>query len=152
METAALTSALADVELTGLTQEADLHRSQASDRMLAAAIGLIVALAVTGCGDKTEPADEWEAIWSSTVATVAQASTSDLASDQCQDVLGYLRVQKTVLTPVPLDDLEQPFDSWFTEAEGIFFECDLSGDAAQSSLLTLEALEGEVAVVLEVEQ
>ncbi len=120
--------------------------------MPAVVIGLVLALVVTGCGDKTEPVDEWEAIWSSTVATVAQASTSDLASDQCQDLLGYLRVQRLVLAPVPLDDLEQPIDSWFTEAEGIFFECDLSGDATQSSLLTLEALEGEVAVVLEVER
>ena len=136
----------------GLRQDTELNHSQDSDRMLAVAIGLVVAVVVTACGDATEPVDEWEAVWSSTVSTVAQASTSDPGTEECQDVLGYLRVQRVALAPVPLDDLEEPVDSWFTEAEGIFFACDLSGEAAQSSLITLEALEGEVDVVLEVEQ
>jgi len=115
-------------------------------------IVLAFALASTACGDRTEPVDDWEAIWRNTVATVAQSSTPDLASEQCQDLLGYLRVQRTVLTPVPLDDVEAPVDRWFIEAESLFFECELSGDAAQTSLLTLEAIEGEVDAVLEVEQ
>jgi hypothetical protein len=152
LETAALAGNLVDVELTGLRQVTELHRSHDSDRLLAVVIGLVLALVVTGCGDATEPLDEWEAVWSSTISTVAQASTSDISTDQCQDLLGYLRVQRLNLAPVPLDDLEEPIDSWFTEAERIFFECDLSGDAGQSSLVTLEALEGEVAVVLEVER
>jgi hypothetical protein len=115
-------------------------------------IALGIALAATACGDETDPIDEWEPIWRNTIATARQANTPDLASEQCQDLLGYLRVQRTVLTPVPLEDLEQPVDRWFTEAEGIFFECELSGDATQDSLVTLEAIEAEVDAVLEVEQ
>jgi hypothetical protein len=111
-----------------------------------------VALAATACGDETDPSDGWEPIWRNTIATARQASTPDLASEQCQNLLGYLRVQRTVLTPVPLEDLEEPVDRWFTEAEGVFFECELGGDAAQDSLLTLEAIEAEVDAVLEVEQ
>jgi hypothetical protein len=135
-----------------LTQDTELHRNWAPDWTLVVAVGLVVALLVTACGDATEPVEEWEAIWNSTASAVAQASITEPDLDECQDLLGYLRVQRAVLAPVPLDDLEEPIDSWFTEAEGVFFECDLGGDAAQSSLVTLEALEGEVAVVLEVEQ
>lgn len=86
------------------------------------------------------------------MATVAGATGGDLTPEQCQELLGYLRVQRTVMTPVPLEDLQTPVDTWFNEAEGIFFECDLDSDGAQDSLLTLEAVEGEVDIVLEVEQ
>lgn len=95
---------------------------------------------------------EWETIWKKTTATVNEASAADFTTEQCQDLLGYLRVQRTVLNPVPLEDLRTPVDTWFNEAEAIFFECDLDGAAAQESLLTLEAVEGEVDVVLEVEK
>ncbi len=66
-------------------------------------------------------------------------------------MLAYLRVQRTVLSPVPLDDLEAPVDRWFREAEGVFFNCDLDDEAAQESLVTLEAIEGEIDAVFEVE-
>lgn len=115
------------------------------------AVVLVGALTLSSCGDGTEPVEEWEAIWRSTVATVTEASTADLGGDQCQDLLGYLRVQRTVLTPVPLEDLSTPFDGWFSEAEAVLFACDLGSEATQESLLTLEALEAEVDAVLEVE-
>lgn len=103
------------------------------------------------CGDQSEPVDEWEVIWDDTIATVAEASTPDATQPECQEMLGYLRAQRTVLAPVPIADLETPVDGWFLEAESIFFECDLGGEKARDALLTLEALEGEVEVVLEVE-
>ena len=116
------------------------------------AITLTVALTVTACGDGAEPPSEWETIWRNTVATVAAATDGDPTPEQCQDLLGYLRVQRTVMTPVPLEDLETPVDTWFTEAESVFFDCDLDSDSAEESLLTLEAVEGEVDIVLEVER
>jgi len=116
------------------------------------AIALLVALTITACGNGDEPASEWETVWRNTVATVAGATDGDLTPEQCQDLLGYLRVQRTVTTPVPLEDLETPVDTWFTEAESIFFECDLDSDSAQESLVTLETLEGEVDTVLEIQQ
>jgi hypothetical protein len=141
-----------DVELTGLTQDTELPRNGAPEWTLLTALALLLGLVVTACGDGTEAASEWEAIWRNTTSTVADAITSDLTVEQCQDMLGYLRVQKTVLSPVPLDDLEAPVDRWFGEAEGIFFECDLDGEAARESLVTLEATGAEIEAVFEVER
>ena len=115
------------------------------------AVAVLTAMVATSCGNGSGPVDEWETIWRNTVSTVTEATTSDVTPDQCEDVLGYLRVQRTVLTPVPIDDLETPIDRWFSEAESVFFDCDLDGDAAQESLLSLEALQGEVESVIEVE-
>lgn len=107
---------------------------------------------MTSCGDRPEPVDEWEVLWLSTVARVSEASTPDITRQQCEDMVAYLREQRTVVTPVPLEDLRTPVDGWFSEAEGIFFDCDLADSRVEESLVTLEALEGEVESVLAVER
>ncbi|HEU4319160.1 MAG TPA: hypothetical protein VFS66_03680 [Acidimicrobiia bacterium] len=115
-------------------------------------LAVTVTVTATACGDGNEPVGEWERSWGDIVATVAGATDGDLTPEQCQDLLGYLRVQRTVVTPVPLEDLETPVDTWFNEAESIFFDCDFDSDRSRETLLTLEAVEGEVDIVLEVEQ
>lgn len=140
-----------DVQLAGLTQDSlQPHNPVARWRFFASLI-LISILGLTSCGDQPPTVDEWEVTWTNTVSTVEEASTPSATKRQCDDILAYLRVQRTVVSPVPLADLETPVDAWFSEAESIFFACDLSGDAAGQSLETLQALQGEVETVLEVE-
>lgn len=114
-------------------------------------LSLIAILFVTSCGGQPPPVSEWEVTWRNTVSTVQEASNPDTTQPECDDILAYLRVQRTVVSPVPLEDLETPVDAWFSEAESVFFECDLGGNAAAGSLETLRALESEVEAVLEVE-
>jgi hypothetical protein len=141
----------ADVQLTGLTQ-ASLHpHKKLAWRRLFATSGFVAILALTSCGEQAPPVDEWEVTWNNTVSTVEEASITDATQEDCDDILAYLRVQRTVVSPVPLEDLETPVDAWFSEAESIFFDCDLAGDAARRSLETLQALQGEVAAVLDLE-
>lgn len=135
----------------GLTQETELSRPRASQGRFALATALLTAFFATACGNGTEVASEWETIWGNTLSAFMEASTSAPSEEQCQDMLGYLRVQRTVLSPVPLEDLEPSVDRWFREAESVFFDCDLADEAAQESLETLEAIEAEVEAVLEVE-
>lgn len=125
------------------------HKHHPTRKLLAAilAAGL---LTLTSCGDQPAPISTWEVTWHNTLSTVDEASTPDATRDQCEDILAYLRVQRTVLSPMPLDDLETPVDAWFAEAEAIFFECDLA-NASQESLETLQTLEAEVETVLELE-
>lgn len=119
-------------------------------RSLLAALS-IAGVVVVSCGGQPAPVGEWEVTWRNTVAAVAEVSTPDITREQCQDLLAYLRVQKTVLGPVPLDGLETPVDRWLLEAESIFFECDLGGEDAEQSLTTLQSLQAEVETVLEIE-
>lgn len=135
----------------GLTPDTELPPGRTSHHPFGL-VTLTIAIAVIACGNETEPVDEWETIWDNTVAIVNEATAADPTSEQCQDLLGYLRVQRTILTPVPLDDLEIPVDTWFTEAEAMFFECDFDREGAEGSLLTLKAVESEVGAVLEVQR
>ena len=75
----------------------------------------------------------------------------DITPQQCEEMLAYLRVQRTVLTPVPIEDVKRPFDRWFETAEGILFECDMGDEVVEERLLTLEALEDEIEAVLALE-
>lgn len=126
------------------------HTQQTSRRFLAATL-LAAVLITTSCDGQPTPINEWEVTWRNTVSTVEEASTPDVTQESCEDILAYLRVQRTVMSPVPLDDLENPVDDWFAEAEAIFFECDLADDATRASLETLRALEAEVETVLDLE-
>ena len=140
-----------DVQLTGLTQATFHPHNEAARRAYAAILIAISILTMVSCGEQAPPVNEWEVTWNNTVATVAEASTPDATQSECDDVLSYLRVQRTVVSPVPLADLETPVDAWFSEAESIFFDCDLGSDTAAGSLETLQVLEREVEAVLEVE-
>lgn len=141
----------AEVQLTGLTQ-ASLHpHNKVARRSFFSILALIAILSLTSCGDEAPPVNEWQVTWNNTVSTVEEASTPDATQEDCDEILAYLRVQRTVVSPVPLEDLETPVDAWFSEAESIFFDCDLAGDAAAQSLETLQALQGEVETVLEIE-
>jgi hypothetical protein len=139
-----------DVELAGLTQ-APIHPHNRSLRRRITAILLFATLSATACGGSRPTVTGWEVTWANTVAIVEEAVASDIAQQECDDILAYLRVQRTTLSPVPLDDLETPVDSWFSVAESVFFECDVTSDGAQESLETLQAVEAEVQAVLEVE-
>jgi hypothetical protein len=141
-----------DVQLTGLRQGSiHAHNEVARQRFIATTLSLIAIVAATSCGDQTPRINDWETTWNNTVSVVDEASIPNVTQDECGDILAYLRVQRTVLSPVPLNDLETPVDAWFAGAEALFFECDLADDAAQQSLETLQALQGEVDAVLEVE-
>lgn len=133
-------------------KQASLHQhNAASPRRLLYRLSAITVIFLTSCGSQPPPVGEWEVTWSNTVSTVEEASTPDADQQQCDDILAYLRVQRTVVSPVPLEDLETPVDTWFSEAESIFFECDLDSDSAADSLESLRALESEVQAVLELE-
>lgn len=139
-----------DVELTGL-RHGPLHQHEDHNLRWLCATLLAAVVTLTACGQQPTPLSEWEVTWRNTLSTVEEASTPEITQQECEDILAYLRVQRTVVSPVPLEDLETPVDDWFAEAEAIFFECDLADDATQGSLETLRALEAEVETVLELE-
>lgn len=134
----------------GLTQAWSKSKAASPSRLLII-VSLVAGLALTSCGEQPAPLSEWEVTWFNTVSTVDAASTANATQRDCEDMLSYLRVQRTVVSPVPLEDLEVPVAAWFSEAESIFFDCDLGSATADDSLETLRALENEVEAVLEVE-
>ncbi|MFP3914788.1 MAG: hypothetical protein ACLFWM_07925 [Actinomycetota bacterium] len=83
----------------------------------------VVLLIVAACGDRALSIAEWERVWEATTATISQAKDGGITDQECNDTLGYLREQKTRLIPTPLEDLEDPVESWFELSESAFFEC-----------------------------
>ena len=113
-------------------------------------LALLVALAVVtaSCSDEPLPLDAWEARWGEMVEQVHAAGEGGITQDECEETLALLRTERPELYPTPLEDLDPPVETWFTEAEAAFFECrfDGSGDLGQ-----LRVIEAEVDAVLSLE-
>lgn len=116
-----------------------------------AVLALISLVLVTSCGEQPRPLGEWEIAWFDTTETVSQSAVPGTSVNECEEVLAYLRDQRLLLTPVPIDDLEEPVDSYFSETESLFFDCEFEGPRAEHSLETIEALQAEVETVLRLE-
>ncbi len=135
----------------GLTRSHPLRDHTRLHRAAVFAALILIASLLTGCDDQPLPLDDWEDAWRETASNVEQRADPSITVEECEDVLAYLREQRSVLAPVPLEDLETPIDSWFAETESIFFDCDLASATARESLASARALEGEVDVVLSLE-
>lgn len=116
---------------------------------------MLVGLALLGaCNGGELTLQEWKTQWDDVVERVATTIDQDSpTSTVCNETLGYLRERRPDLSPPPLEDLEEPVSAWFDEAEGLFFDCDwvVGGEGPVDALRTLQTLEAEVQVVLDLE-
>lgn len=115
---------------------------------------VLISLAIsTACNGGALTLDEWETQWDDVVERVATTVDEGVPTDTvCNQTLGYLREQRPELSPPPLEDLEAPVSAWFDEAEGLFFACDwMEEDGPVDELTTLDTLEAEVQLVLDLE-
>ena len=113
----------------------------------------IMAMALTAACDGSDPTlEEWEAQWQEVVETVESTIDEGVETDAvCDQTLGYLRERRPELSSVPLEDLREPVSAWFDEAEGLFFDCDWGENGSEDELRTLNTLEAEVQLVIELE-
>ena len=109
---------------------------------------IALALVASSCGEEPLPLGTWEARWGAMVGQVHTAGDGGITQEECEETLALLRTEKPELYPTPLEDLDPPVETWFTEAEAAFFECrfDGSGDLEQ-----LRVIEAEVDTVLSLE-
>lgn len=117
-------------------------------------LGLFVvySLVLVSCGNGSLSLSEWELLWRDTVEQITELETQGITPSQCQETLGYLRVQRPALSPPPLEDLEDPLDSWFGLAEDAFFECRFGSETDKDRTFdTLRTYVAEVETVLTLE-
>ncbi len=112
------------------------------------AMMLVLLTTLSACMERPMSLEEWEREWTATVERVESAHLEEAGARDCEEALAHLRDRRPELTPAPLDDLQRPVDSWFTLAEGIFFECEFP----EVDLESMDALEAEVEAVLDLER
>lgn len=118
-------------------------------RMCGAAVGIVVLL-IASCADQPLAVSEWHDRWQQVVDHVDDTLITELTQNECEETLGYIREERTGLTPPPLADLEAPVRAWFDQAEDIFFVCEVELGTGGTPA-TLQALEAEIEAVITVE-
>lgn len=114
-------------------------------------VALAITLLIGSCSNQRLDQEGWEETWRQTVARVEEAEAAVIPEQRCQELLAFLRTQRDLLDPPPLERLDVPVDTWFEIAEASFFDCPPRGeevDGWPAAFAELDVIEEEVEAVL----
>lgn len=114
---------------------------------------LLAAIVLVSCAESRPSAEAWQTEWNRVLTGIPSevALENDAPRSVCEQGLVFIRQNRSALSPTPDVAIDDTVADWLDLAGAIYFDCP-PPPGFKNAYATLNRLEAEIAVVLEIDE